>query len=424
MIVVVALDDHFLRTPDGNVWTQSVMPYRFWQRYLDVFEGVRVVARVRDVPAPPTDYLRVDGPCFSIAAVPDYRGPWQYLRHRKGILEHVEDVVEPGDAVILRVPSQVSTCVHSRLRRSGHPYGVEVLGDPWDVFAPGAVQHPLRPLFRLYGTCVLKSQCANAHAAAYVTERALQKRYPRHRNRVEGLPLAPDGRVATSPTMSIGISDVILPSAAVVSEARSYRTLPDPLSLVFVGTMAQLYKAPDILIQAVARTIRSGVDLRLVLVGDGRYRPQLELLARQLGICDRVLFRGQLTTGAAVREKLDQADLFVLPSHQEGLPRAMVEAMARAMPCIGSSVGGIPELLASEDLVPPGNAAALAEKIIEVATNPGRMRAMSLRNLERARDFQDHVLQTRRVEFYRFLKERTEEWIDQKNCQRPRRCAA
>ena len=60
---------------------------------------------------------------------------------------------------------------------------------------------------------------------------------------------------------------------------------------------------------------------------------------------DRVRFRGQLTTPVDVRAELDRADLFVLPSRQEGLPRAMIEAMARALPCIGSSVGGIPELL-------------------------------------------------------------------------------
>ena len=407
MIVVVALDAHFLRTPDGNVWTRSVMPYRFWQRYLDVFEGVRVVARVLDVPALPTDYLRVDGPRVSIAAVPDYRGPWQYLRRRKGILEHVEDVVEPGDAVILRVPSQVSTCVHSRLRRSGHPYGVEVVGDPWDVFAPRSVRHPLRFFFRRYATYHLKEQCIQACAAAYVTEATLQRRYPVAKSR-----------------FSTHYSSVQLPPQSIVAQSRSYPGRPGPTQLIFVGTMSQMYKAPDVLIEAAAHCLDRNLDIELTLVGDGQYRQKLEEQSHRLGIASRVHFCGQLISGAAVSEKLDQADLFVLPSHQEGLPRAMIEAMARGLPCIGSTVGGIPELLPPENLVPPGDVQALAKKICEVIADPPRMQAMSVRNLRRAKDYQDNVLDQRRAAFYRFLKERTEEWIDQKNCQCRRRCAA
>jgi glycosyltransferase involved in cell wall biosynthesis len=129
---------------------------------------------------------------------------------------------------------------------------------------------------------------------------------------------------------------------------------------------------------------------------------------------ERVCFRGQLTAGNAVRAELDRADLFILPSHQEGLPRAMVEAMARALPCIGSTVGGIPELLPHEDLVPPGDVAALASKIREVVTNPERMTRMSARNLEKAKEYTDEVLYEQRNEFYHYVREITEDWLKQK----------
>jgi len=76
-----------------------------------------------------------------------YLGPWQYLRCRRRILADVRGVVGPSDAVILRVCSQVAACLEPQLRRGGRPYGVEVVGDPYDVFAPGAVVHPLRPFF-------------------------------------------------------------------------------------------------------------------------------------------------------------------------------------------------------------------------------------------------------------------------------------
>jgi glycosyltransferase involved in cell wall biosynthesis len=89
----------------------------------------------------------------------------------------------------------------------------------------------------------------------------------------------------------------------------------------------------------------------------------------------------------------------------------MVEAMARGLPCIGSSVGEIPELLPSEDLVPPGDVAALANKIREVATDPERMARMSARNLEKAKEYRDELLQDQRIAFYRYVREQTETWI-------------
>jgi glycosyltransferase involved in cell wall biosynthesis len=121
-----------------------------------------------------------------------------------------------------------------------------------------------------------------------------------------------------------------------------------------------------------------------------------------------VRFLGWLPGGPAVRSELDAADLFALPSRQEGLPRAMVEAMARALPCVGSTVGGIPELLLAEDLVPPGDARALARKIREMLTTPGRMTRMSARNLEKARVYREEALAGRRRAFYRHVREMTE----------------
>ena len=112
--------------------------------------------------------------------------------------------------------------------------------------------------------------------------------------------------------------------------------------------------------------------------------------------------------------QLERADLFVLPSHQEGLPRAMVEAMARALPCIGSTVGGIPELLPPEDMVPPGNVTALATKIRQVITDPDRMAQMSARNLQIATEYRDEILQKQRIEFYRYVREITETWLKEK----------
>ena len=96
---------------------------------------------------------------------------------------------------------------------------------------------------------------------------------------------------------------------------------------------------------------------------------------------------------------LDSIDLFVLASRTEGLPRAMVEAMARGCPAIGSAVGGIPELLQPADLVEPGCVERLAAGLIAALRDPDRLMAMARRNHGAALDFTHERLQRQRREF-------------------------
>ncbi|MCY7382161.1 MAG: glycosyltransferase family 4 protein [Microcoleus sp. CAN_BIN18] len=394
MKVVVTLEYRFDRTPDGKVWTQTTFPYHFWMRYLEVFEHVLIVARVLEVTSALPDWKRADGEGVSFAAIPHYIGPWQYLLKARQIQLAARNSVGANDAIILRLSSQIANSIEPLLRQTGHPYGVEVVADPYDVFAPGSVKHPLSPFFRWWFPRQLRRQCVGASAAAYVTERALQTRYP-----------------PASTAFSTHYSSIEWETSALVGEPRLPRHNAHQFTLIFVGMLAQLYKAPNVLIAAVTTCVREGLDLKLILVGDGKHRSELEAQAKALGIGDRVCFRGQLTAGDAVCTELDNADLFVLPSYQEGLPRAMIEAMARALPCIGSTVGGIPELLLHEEMVPPGDVTALASKIREVVTNPERMARMSARNLEKAKEYTEEVIQERRNAFYRYVREQTELWL-------------
>lgn len=306
------------------------------------------------------------------------------------LISALRSTVSTDDAVILRIPSAVASVLELGLSREHHPYGVEVVGDPREVFAPGGVRHAFRPLFRWWFTSTLRRQCWNASAAAYVTSHALQSRYP--------------CRAA-----EYAISDADISSDAL---ARQRELRPEArFRLILVGSLEQYYKAPDVAIAAVAQLVNEGQNLELVIVGDGKYRRALEGLARRLGVGDRVVFRGMLPAGQAVRDELDASDLFVLPSRTEGLPRAMIEAMARRLPCIGSTVGGIPELLSSEDMVPPGDVQALANRIREVITSPNRMQAMSERNFAQAHEYRDEVLGKRRREFYTRIRLATEAWL-------------
>jgi glycosyltransferase involved in cell wall biosynthesis len=396
--VIVTLEHRFRRTPDGAVWTQAQCLYPFWAPYLSVFDQVRPVARVLDVPSVPADWQRADGPGVSIVAVPYYVGPWQYLRRKGAVWRTSQAAVRPDDAVILRGGAPIADAVERLLYRTRRPFGLEVLGDPCEALAPGAVRLPLRPFFRWWFTRELQRHCKHACAAAYVTRRTLQERYP-------------------CAGQAVCCSDVVIPEPAFVAVPRPPRPRAATFTLVMVGSLEQLYKAPHILIDAVAQCVEQGLDLHLIMVGDGKHRPELEIQAAALGIGPRVHFLGQLTAGAPVRAQLDQADLFVLPSFTEGLPRAMVEAMARGLPCLGSTAGGMPELLPPEDLVPPGNRIALAAKIRGVVTDPDRLARMSARNLAVAREYDEKTLRQQRIDFYRYVREQTREWLEGRNGQ-------
>ena len=386
-------DHRFECTPDGAVWTGGLFSHNFYARYLEVFDHVRVAARVRDVPSVPADHVRADGEGVSFAPLPYYVGPRQYLTRIRRITQAARSAIGPDDAVVLRIPFPVASVVHERFRRIRRPYAVEVVADPYDLFAPGAVKHPLRRLFRWWYTREMRRQCTRACAAAYVTAEALQRRYPCA------------GGLVTH------YSSIELPALAFADTPRASRDATGAFNLITVGTLEQLYKAPDVLIDAVGLCVRDGLGLKLTLVGDGKHRPELEARAAALGIGERVRFAGRLPAGEAVRAELDGSDLFILPSYQEGLPRAMIEAMARGLPCIGSTVGGIPELVPEEDRVRAGDAAGLARRIREVVSDTERMARMSARNLEKAAEYREDVLRARRNAFYRYLRQATSEYL-------------
>jgi len=392
MDLVVALDFRFHTTPDGRVWTSTAFAHSFWTRYLEVFDRVRIVARAAAVEGPQPGDHRVDGEGVSMSPVPFYLGPAQYLRKALAVRRAAVGAIGERDAVILRVGSELAASVAPSMMRQGRPYGLEVVGDPYDAFAPGAICHPLRPFFRWRNTRLLKRQCAGACGAAYVTESALQNRYG-------------------CPAHMTAVSDVELPEAFWDAPPRPRHAF-DERRLIFVGSLEQMYKGPDVLLDSMAICLGEDPSLQLVIIGEGRHLPELQERARALGIADRVQFLGKVAAGAAVREELDRSFLFVLPSRTEGLPRAMLEAMARGLPAIGTAVGGIPELLASEDLVPPGDAPELARRILEVTRDPRRIERMSERNRRKARQYREEVLRPRRLAFYRHVAEATGLWLD------------
>jgi len=150
-------------------------------------------------------------------------------------------------------------------------------------------------------------------------------------------------------------------------DARSSLGVPEAERVVlFAGKLVPV-KGVDILLRAFAALREAGDADRLVIVGDGPLAGALRDEARSLGCEGDVRFAGQVTQPELARW-MAAADVFVLPSHDEGRGLVLLEAMACGTPCVASQVGGIPETLPAEcgRLVPPGDAGALADAIREV----------------------------------------------------------
>jgi glycosyltransferase involved in cell wall biosynthesis len=140
--------------------------------------------------------------------------------------------------------------------------------------------------------------------------------------------------------------------------------------ILFVGNLVPV-KGVDVLIDACAHLIRRGTRVRCYLVGQGPLEGQLRNQIAQLGLAADVTL-----VGPVLHEKLPDwfraADVFVLPSHSEGVPCVLLEAAACRTPYVASRVGGIPEIAHLNDgqMVTPGDAGALAGAIAQVLSNP------------------------------------------------------
>lgn len=393
IVIVTVLTDHrFCRDNTGTVWTETIFPYSFWTRYLSVFDSVRVLARVQQVDVAPARAHQANGVGVEFADGPFYLGPKDYLRQRKRVAEFFQDTYDKESAYILRLPGQqLSAHLFAVLKRHHHPYAAEIVADVWDAFGVGSQRHALRPYLQLMYHTQHLQQCWSAEATAYVTRRAIQRRYPPRPN-----------------TFTTNYSSIDLPEASLAASPRDFTLRQGPLRCVCVGTLNQLYKGQDVLVRAVALAVERGADITLTLVGDGSYRPYIESLVASLGLNERVRFLGQLPGGEAIQNVLDDHDLYVLPSRQEGLPRSMIEAMARGLPALGSDRGGIPELLAKDQISRVGDAKQLGSQLLELSTDPERLSTLSAQNLAKASEFTANRLAPRRDEFYLQVKSFTD----------------
>lgn len=176
---------------------------------------------------------------------------------------------------------------------------------------------------------------------------------------------------------------IVLPNAwAPVDAQLSPETARQELGLsagVFnigwVGRMSS-EKGPDVLIESLPALEDLGIHV--ALIGDGPDRRKLEQRVRELGVEDRVSWTGEVHRASRL---FPAFDLFVNSSRTEGTPITIFEAMHAKIPIVATSVGGVPDVLSSDEalLIPPENAGALAAAIRQVHNEPEKAVARAIR---------------------------------------------
>lgn len=141
-----------------------------------------------------------------------------------------------------------------------------------------------------------------------------------------------------------------------------------PASAWAIGIVGNLrpQKNHELALAALVKVLREAPNAWLVIVGEGERRERLEMLARELGVQERTLFLGARTDVPAL---LSSVDVYCLPSHFEGMPLSLFEAMAARRPIVATSVVGIDDLIVNGTtglLVPANDAEALSRALLRI----------------------------------------------------------
>lgn len=391
MNATLIIEHRFRRDRDGNVYaTSNSVNTLLWERYLEIFEHLTVLARIKEVNEAISEEYLVSHDKVIFQAIPYYVGPKQFIKQYFKINKIIEAQVVNNHAYICRLPSILGAILIKKLNKKRIPYVVELVGDPWEVFAPGSLKNSLAFIHRYRSYLSLKKNVKTASGVVYVTEKMLQQRYP-----------------ANSKAVAVHASNVVLKKEVIAKESKRYPHKINHLKMLSIGSLEQLYKSPDIVLKALELLKKQGVNFKLTWLGDGIHKKKMQNLAESLEIAEYVEFKGNVVADEVLKE-LKRADLYIHVSRTEGLPRAIIESMAQALPSIGTKVGGIPELLEKECLINKNDVNALVERILYACNHPKFMERMSKINLNKAKEYEYSTLAKRRNRVYTHLKKLVE----------------
>ncbi|HWV39932.1 MAG TPA: glycosyltransferase [Vulgatibacter sp.] len=349
-------------------------------RYSDMFERLVVVGRgYEKLPFIPTPDTVCSSDRVTFEVVPDLARGLNTFTKAGEVRAALERILPQVDVVIVRLPGMIGDYAIDIARELGKPTIVEVVGCPWDsMWNHGSLRGKV---WAPVAWASLRRAVASATDVLYVTSEFLQRRYPTK------------GR-------SLACSDVVIHRTVGSLDGRMARIdSKRTFRIGTIGSLDVLFKGLDTLLRASAILREKHLDFRVSAVGGGDQRRWLAM-AERLGVADLVRFEGYMPH-EKVSRWLEEIDLYVQPSRQEGLPRSVIEAMSMGCPVAGSSAGGLPELLQRDCIHRPGDHRRLAKIVARIHSHPSEQKRLAARSLGIAKEFLAEKLQPRREAFYR-----------------------
>jgi glycosyltransferase involved in cell wall biosynthesis len=385
MTVFVAIEQHFIEY-QGHIYTDIAFAYPYWQEYLQVFDRVSPIARVKKTDILPDGWQRADGEKVNFIRITDYLGFWNFLRKSPSVLLSCWKAASHDGCYLLRM-GNISTFCWLWLFLKRRPYAFEVVGHAGESarMVKNVQEFGLARLIAFVNHILTKIEAKFACCASY-TSRYAQDLYPSSNKQNQWV-----------------FSSVKLDQQVVTEPRTKQQFKTTPVHIVSIGRL-EPEKGHAVLIDALANLKEEGVGFTAKIIGPGKEVDNLQRQVAELGLTEKVCISAAVPWGPQLFKELDNGQLFVLPSITEGMPRALIEAMARGLPAIGSNTGGIKELLGKEYLVPSGDSMALTKKITEIMDNPERLEMMSRVNFEKAMDYRPEIMNQRKTEFWRCIK--------------------
>ena len=365
----------------------SILNDQMFERYFAVADELSVAIRIRSLESSglPEDIDQIRDSHIQVIEIPNLSSVGGLLRDSINAQTVLKKAIAEADLIFVRLPSMIGNFAVDLARKSGKPYLIEVVGCPWDSYR----NYNFRGrLFAPVAKTLMTRHVECAPFVVYVTSEFLQKRYP-------------------TSGKSIACSNVELAStseAILGARLRRIQNLNGNSTLI-IGTAAGIdvrYKGQQYVIKALGKLKAEGMTNLTYQLAGGGTGTYLMQLAKEYGVESSVEFIGQLPH-EQVFGWLDSIDIYIQPSRQEGLPRSVIEAMSRGVPCLGASTAGIPELLQPDCIF--SNTAAevseIADLLKRASCSSDILSRWAKRNFLEAKKYERSRLTARRSNFFK-----------------------
>lgn len=379
------------RDDKGNLYTHSSYNENIWNRYLTISEHLSVVVReeeqIYSQEGAKSQFEIFNNTNNNVIYIKDiYKSIFSFINPINRIKNNkiIKNSVIKNDCVIARLPSSTGFKAVEIAKKNRIPYICEAVACPWDAYWNHSLRGKLLALFNVFK---MKSTFKKAPYALYVTNEFLQRRYPTK------------GKTVACSNVSLIPSD----ESVLANRLAKIKKLNEKINLGTVAAVDVRFKGQQYVIRALGKLKKQGItnyEYQIVGGGDQSF---LRSEVIKNNVEDQVVFLGAFPH-IKVFEWLDTIDIYIQPSRQEGLPRALIEAMSRALPCIGARTGGIPELLESSFIF--SNSKSEINEIIKIlqSMTPEIMDAQAHRNFDCANEYDRNTIEQRRRNFLKILK--------------------